>query len=58
MPTPNETDQERLEKIKQHEIDRGRDEQRAEEVAREQVEELRKQEGPAGGGRHATNDRE
>jgi hypothetical protein len=50
MPTPHETDKDRFEKIKQHEMDRGRDEETAEKVAAQQVEELRKQEGPSGGG--------
>jgi hypothetical protein len=50
MPTPHESDKDRFEKIKQHEMDRGRDEATAEKVAAQQVEELRKQEGPSGGG--------
>lgn len=54
MPTPDKADRERHEKMKQHEIDRGRDEEKADDVAAQQVEELRKQEGPSGGGRRAT----
>lgn len=50
MPTPKETDRDRQEKMKQHEIARGRDEKKASEVAAQQAEELRKQEGPSGGG--------
>jgi hypothetical protein len=41
----NQTDKERFEKLKKAELERGREEGRATQVAAEQVKELRKREG-------------
>jgi hypothetical protein len=45
MRPENEVDKERFEKMKQHEVDRSREDEKATEVAAKEVKELRRREG-------------